>query len=132
VFENAIWIFLGVASILACIQFFVDPTYALQSSIGRALAGPLDDAWNVMWAVGGAFLMTGIFTASWRTEAIGHMFFCAGVITNALAICVIISVSGTAFTLFAIAFASLVRIIYLIYVRTRPAESAGSWPTRPR
>lgn len=114
--RDMIWIFLGLAGVLAAAQFFLDPGTTERSSIGRNLDGPVDDLWYSFWAMGGLTIMYGIIRLRPRTEIVGQMFFLAGILPNAVAIAIEIGGGPSFWTIMVAGFANAGRIYYLWHV----------------
>src|SRR5688572_18614801 len=62
--QNMLWVWLGLAGMLACFQFFLDPSSIAETSLGKQLSGPVDDAWNLCFGIGGFVIAAGV----WRSE----------------------------------------------------------------
>lgn len=110
---NGVWIFLGFAAVLAAAQFYLDPASIATSSIGRSLSGPIDDLWNVFWAIGGLLIATGIWVMRPVIEIVGHLLFTVAVLTNALSVAVLLGPGPSFWLSISVAFASAARVVYL-------------------
>jgi hypothetical protein len=110
---NGVWIFVGFAAVLATVQFYVDPASIGRSSVGRSLSGPLDDLWNVSWAIGGLLIAGGVWAMRPVAEIVGHLFFTVAVITNAASVLVLLGPGPSFWLSVSVAVASASRVVYL-------------------
>jgi hypothetical protein len=110
---NGVWVFLGFAAVLATVQFYADPASVATSSIGRSLSGPLDDLWNVFWAIGGLLIAAGVWILRPVVEIVGHLFFTVAVLTNAVAVAVLLGPGPSFWLSLSVAVASAGRVVYL-------------------
>lgn len=112
--QHAIWLWLGTAAILSCIVWFVDRDNAVtHTALGHALQGPLDDLWNIAWAVGGGMIAWGVWTLRLRAEFIGHVAVSGALAVNTMAIVATNGAEPQAFTIGGIAVASAFRGYFL-------------------
>lgn len=117
--QNAIWLWIGFATLLASIAWVIDPATADSSAAGRALDGVLEAAYFVLLALGGGIIGYGVWFMEPRAEIIGHLFMGVGVFITSLAILTSTGVVVSGLTLFGIAVANAFRIYYLWSVAPR-------------
>lgn len=110
---NAIWIWVGLVCVLSAVQFYADPASIARSSIGHALDGPADDLWNIAWGIGGVLITYGVWTMRPAVEIIGHLFLTVAVLTNAIAVLVLLGPGPSAVISLGVGLASMTRVAYL-------------------
>lgn len=112
--QNSIWMWLGGAAVVSCIAWFFDPEKAAQkSAIGRQLGTPIDDVWNVVWAIGGFLIVVGVWNFRPRLEFVGHIAVCAALATYSMSVVFEIGLVVQAFVIGGIAMASAFRAYFL-------------------
>lgn len=112
--QNSAWMWLGLATIISAINWFVDPEKAAQrSAVGRQLTGPWDDLWILCTALGGICIIGGIWQFRIRAEIVGHFLLTTGVAVNFVAVIVVFGLSSTAIILAAVCLASAWRAWFL-------------------
>jgi cell division protein FtsW (lipid II flippase) len=79
------WALIGLIGLLAALGLLLDPSGSQASAAQRELHGPLQAAWNVGWAIGGALIVWGVLSIRPRTELLGQMFFGVAVLIDAIA-----------------------------------------------
>lgn len=117
--RDLIWVFLGLAAVMSCVQFFVDPQSVERSSLGRNLSGSIDDIWNIAWGLGGALIIYGVIARHNRLEIIGQIFFLAGIIPNAIAIVINVGGGPSFWTVLVAGVANVGRLYYLWHTTPR-------------
>jgi hypothetical protein len=120
--QNAIWLWLGVATVLGAIAFFVDPATADESAVGRLLDGTIQTLYYVMLGIGGGVIFYGVWRVEPRSEIIGHLFVGTSVFITALAIITVAGVVVSGLTLLGVAIANAFRIYYLWSVAPRRGD----------
>lgn len=92
--QNRALTFLGLAFVVAGTQFFLDPAALERSAVGSALAGLWDEAWSLLYIVGGAFIVYGTQRPSPRLELPGHTLVACALLVNLGAIFVALGWAG--------------------------------------
>jgi hypothetical protein len=83
---NAWGVLIGGLSVIACVVFFLNPDDTFNAtSVSRQL-GPWDDAWNVMYGVGGLFMVYGIVKPDRVADVIGLLLFAGATLVNMFAV----------------------------------------------
>lgn len=112
--QNAIWLWLCVATWLSAFAWTVDPrTAAKKSAVGHQLNHHIDWIWIYGMAAAGLLIAIGIWRIRVRAEIIGHMMLAASVSVNFAAVIVEFGVTSTGLIIGSIAGASLWRTWYL-------------------
>lgn len=112
--QNSAWLWLGLATIVSAINWFSNPAEASKkSAVGRELSGPWDDLWTLCTAIGGIFIIYGIWRFRIRSEIIGHLFLSAGIAVNFAAVVVVFGLTSTSIVLGAVCVASVARAWFL-------------------
>lgn len=126
IFHNFIWVWLGLASLSSGVRYFISPEAAgaQESAANLALSGPLDEAWNITIALGGLLIVLGVLSMRHRTELLGHLFFTAGVFTNAAAVAILISVSYSFLILIGAGLGSMGRAAWLWWSIKKTVEES--------
>jgi hypothetical protein len=114
--QNLIWIWLGVASVLAAVSYFSRPTLGVVLVSSSVV---LDISRELLFAIGGIMITAGVWTIRRAVEVLGHIFFATGATLNAIATITIphITVGGhivTAITLLGVAAASGFRAYFIV------------------
>lgn len=83
---NRAMFFLGAALFMVGLRFFATPEELARTSIGRTLPGGWDEAWSLMYLVGGLLIMAGIATRHPRVEMPGLTLAFTATMANGAAI----------------------------------------------
>jgi hypothetical protein len=120
--QNAIWLWLGVATVLGGVAYFIDPSTADASAVGQLLDGPVKTFYYALLGIGGAVIFYGVWRVEPRSEIIGHLFVGISVFITALAIIIVAGVAVSGLTLLGIAIANAFRIYYLWSIAPRRGD----------
>jgi hypothetical protein len=108
--SHAIWIWLGLASVLSGVAWLLDPEgEASRTVLRRQLEGPLDDLWHFGYALGGVIVLYGLVRMRPRAEFIGHVALGSSVLTYAVAIAIELGITPAVMIILGIAVASYLR-----------------------
>lgn len=112
--QNSVWMWLGLATIISAINWFLDPEEAARkSAVGRQLSGPWDDLWIVFTAIGGLCIIYGVWYFRIKAEIVGHLFLTAGIAVNFVAVIVVFGFTSTSIILGSVCIASIWRAWFL-------------------
>lgn len=113
--QHAIWLWLGLASVVSLVAWYLDPSgEAQRSAIGHELRSGVDDLWHLLLGVGGGAVFYGVWWMRVRAEIIGHLFIGIAVAINAVAVTTVTGVTSTAFVLYGVGCANAFRIWFLV------------------
>lgn len=80
--QNLIWVWLGLAAMLSASVYFARPHLGPVLTSNYAI---LDDTRELLFAFGGLFIASGVWSIRRSVEIIGHTFFATGATLNAIA-----------------------------------------------
>lgn len=114
--QNVIWIWLGLAAVLSAVMYAFRPRLGLVATTDSHL---LDVSRELLFAVGGILIATGVWVIHRAVEIMGHIFFATGALLNTIAVAILpIGTFGSHFigvvTILGVAFASAFRAYFII------------------
>lgn len=127
--DNFVWVWLGLAAILAGITFLIDPGGTVAHTPLAQLVNPYDYVWNVAYILAGSTIVVGILGRKPDVEALGLMLFAGALSMYTFALFLLASAGAIGiFAYPALVIAAVLRVVVMLL---RAREASAGRPSQP-